>query len=176
MSVEWGVRTFSARPFRSATAVAASVVAVAAAIVSLSINQSMDHLLANPTLSGDPWDVAFTPAEGVPSDDVAQRLDELPQVARWYTEVDDTASWNGGRVHVRVLGGDPAAADYSIGEGRMANAPGEAVVGYGLVDEDGVLIGAIGVSGSAVENDHAVAEAGVKVVGMSELPEHPWRT
>jgi len=45
-----------------------------------------------------------------------------------------------------------------------------------IVDEDGVLIGAIGVSGSAVENDHAVAEAGVKVVGMSELPEHPWRT
>ena len=44
-------------------------------------------------------------------------------------------------MHVRVLGGDPAAADYSIGEGRMANAPGEAVVGYGLVDEDGVRIG-----------------------------------
>jgi uncharacterized protein GlcG (DUF336 family) len=48
--------------------------------------------------------------------------------------------------------------------------------GLPIVDEDGVLIGAIGVSGSAVENDHAVAEAGVKVVGMSELPEHPWRT
>jgi uncharacterized protein GlcG (DUF336 family) len=48
--------------------------------------------------------------------------------------------------------------------------------GLPIVDEDGVLVGAIGVSGSAVENDHAVAEAGVKVVGMSELPEHPWRT
>ena len=33
-----------------------------------------------------------------------------------------------------------------------------------------------GVSGSSVENDHAVAEAGVKVLGVSELPEHPWRT
>jgi len=32
------------------------------------------------------------------------------------------------------------------------------------------------VSGSSVENDHAVAEAGVKVLGVSELPEHPWRT
>jgi len=48
--------------------------------------------------------------------------------------------------------------------------------GLPIVDEDGVLIGAIGVSGSAVENDHAVAEAGVKVLGVSELPEHPWRT
>jgi uncharacterized protein GlcG (DUF336 family) len=48
--------------------------------------------------------------------------------------------------------------------------------GLPIVDEDGVLVGAIGVSGSAVENDHAVAEAGVKVLGASELPEHPWRT
>jgi uncharacterized protein GlcG (DUF336 family) len=39
-----------------------------------------------------------------------------------------------------------------------------------------VLVGAIGVSGSAVENDNAVAEAGVKVVGVSDLPAHPWRT
>jgi uncharacterized protein GlcG (DUF336 family) len=48
--------------------------------------------------------------------------------------------------------------------------------GLPIVDEDGVLVGAIGVSGSAVENDHAVAEAGVKVVGVSDLPAHPWRT
>jgi len=48
--------------------------------------------------------------------------------------------------------------------------------GLPIVDEEGVLIGAIGVSGSAVENDHKVAEAGVKVVGVSDLPAHPWRT
>ena len=48
--------------------------------------------------------------------------------------------------------------------------------GLPIVDEDGVLVGAIGVSGSSVENDHAVAEAGVKVVGVSDLPAHPWRT
>ncbi|ODS01464.1 glycolate utilization protein [Methyloceanibacter superfactus] len=48
--------------------------------------------------------------------------------------------------------------------------------GLPIVDEDGVLVGAIGVSGSSVENDHAVAAAGVAVLGVSELPEHPWRT
>lgn len=48
--------------------------------------------------------------------------------------------------------------------------------GLPIVDEEGVLVGAIGVSGSAVENDHKVAEAGVKVLGVSDLPEHPWRT
>lgn len=36
-----------------------------------------------------------------------------------------------------------------------------------------MLVGAIGVSSSSVENDHNVAEAGVEVLGVSELPEHP---
>src|SRR5512137_172517 len=48
--------------------------------------------------------------------------------------------------------------------------------GLPIVDKEGVLIGAIGVSGSSVENDHIVAEAGVKVIGVSDLPAHPWRT
>ena len=39
-----------------------------------------------------------------------------------------------------------------------------------------MLVGAIGVSGSSVENDGAVAKAGVAVLGVAELPEHPWRT
>jgi len=48
--------------------------------------------------------------------------------------------------------------------------------GLPIVDEDGVLVGAIGVSGSSVENDHEVAAAGVDVLGVCELPKHPWRT
>jgi uncharacterized protein GlcG (DUF336 family) len=48
--------------------------------------------------------------------------------------------------------------------------------GLPIVDTEGVLIGAVGVSGSSVENDHLVALAGVRVIGVSDLPEHPWRT
>lgn len=48
--------------------------------------------------------------------------------------------------------------------------------GLPIVDGEGVLIGGVGVSGSSVENDHKVAEAGVKVAGVSDLPAHPWRT
>jgi uncharacterized protein GlcG (DUF336 family) len=48
--------------------------------------------------------------------------------------------------------------------------------GLPVVDGDGVMIGAIGVSGSSVENDHAVAEAGVAAIGACDLPRHPWRT
>ncbi len=50
--------------------------------------------------------------------------------------------------------------------------------GLPIVDDEGVLVGAIGVSGSSVENDNAVATAGLKVVGVAvaDLPAHPWRT
>jgi uncharacterized protein GlcG (DUF336 family) len=48
--------------------------------------------------------------------------------------------------------------------------------GVPIVDKDGVLIGAIGVSGSSVENDHQVAKAGAETIGVSDLPAHPWRT
>lgn len=48
--------------------------------------------------------------------------------------------------------------------------------GLPIVDKDGVMIGAIGVSGSSVENDHTVATAGAQALGTWELPAHPWRT
>ena len=48
--------------------------------------------------------------------------------------------------------------------------------GLPIVNREGILIGAIGVSGSSVENDHTVAEAGVCVIGLCDLPDHPWRT
>ena len=36
--------------------------------------------------------------------------------------------------------------------------------GVPLKNSDGQVVGAIGVSGSSVENDHAVAEAGAKAI------------
>jgi len=48
--------------------------------------------------------------------------------------------------------------------------------GLPIVDSNGVMIGAIGVSGSSVENDHDVAQAGVAPIGVCDLPQHPWRT
>jgi len=48
--------------------------------------------------------------------------------------------------------------------------------GLPIVNANGILIGAIGVSGSTVEDDHKIAMAGCEVIGVSDLPEHPWRT
>ena len=56
--------------------------------------------------------------------------------------------------------------------GGLITFPG----GLPIVDAEGVMVGAIGVSGSSVENDHLVATAGVEALGSSTLPAHPWRT
>lgn len=68
----------------------------------------------------------------------------------------------------------PGGSLYGIehSNGGLITFPG----GIPIVDDGGVMSGAVGVSGSTVENDHAVAEAGVRAVGQIELPEHPWRT
>ena len=52
----------------------------------------------------------------------------------------------------------PGGALYNIehSNGGLITFPG----GVPITDSDGAVIGAIGVSGSTVENDHAVAEAG----------------
>ena len=48
--------------------------------------------------------------------------------------------------------------------------------GLPIVDAEGILIGETGVGGDTVENDHIVAQAGVNVAGVCDIPKHPWRT
>lgn len=59
----------------------------------------------------------------------------------------------------------PGGALYNIehSNGGLISFPG----GLPIKSEDGTIIGAIGVSGSSVENDHAVAEAGASVVNCT---------
>ena len=57
----------------------------------------------------------------------------------------------------------PGGSLYNIehSNGGLISFPG----GVPLKNKDGAIIGGIGVSGSAVENDHAVASAGAGAVG-----------
>jgi putative ABC transport system permease protein len=144
--VELGARSWTRRPFRTATAIVALMLAVVAGIVTISINAAMDHLLAHPEQTGDPWDVAITPSFD-PAADSADRarfeewLDGRADVAGWYSVFDSRATIDGDRVHLRLLGGDPSAAGYDVGDGRALRRAGEAIVGYGLFDERGWQIG-----------------------------------
>ena len=63
-----------------------------------------------------------------------------------------------------AIGGlsQPGGALYNIehSNGGLITFPG----GLPIMNSDGVIIGAIGVSGSTVEDDHTVAEAGVAAI------------
>jgi uncharacterized protein GlcG (DUF336 family) len=48
--------------------------------------------------------------------------------------------------------------------------------GLPILDKDGVLVAGIGMSGSAIENDHAVALAGVNRIGAADMLDHLWST
>lgn len=64
---------------------------------------------------------------------------------------------------------DSSLFEIEHANGGLITLPG----GVPIVDQDGVLIGALGVSGNSVENDHQVAKAAVDVIGPSDLPSHP---
>jgi uncharacterized protein GlcG (DUF336 family) len=79
------------------------------------------------------------------------------------------------------------ACFFTMGSGELGklSQPGKPLYGIehsngGLITfpgglpiiQNGELFGAIGVSGSEVENDHKVAVAGCKVLGESELADH----
>lgn len=64
-----------------------------------------------------------------------------------------------------IIGGlsQPGQSLYNIEHSNngLITFPG----GVPIQDADGTIIGAVGVSGSSVENDHAVADAGAKSIG-----------
>ena len=55
---------------------------------------------------------------------------------------------------------------YAISQGRAVPSPGGVLV----LDEDGEVIGAVGVSGDTGDNDELCALAGIKAVGFGAAP------
>jgi putative ABC transport system permease protein len=139
-AVQAGVRTWAARPARTLSAVVALTLAMVAGVTALGMGSTMDHLLANPALTGDPWDAVVS--ANAPAEEVEQQLDRLAEIESWYSIVDTRATLPGGeRVHLRLLGGDPQAPGFALGAGRAATAPGELVVGYTLLHDEGWDVG-----------------------------------
>ena len=135
------ITTLTARPMRSAFNVIAIVVAVVAAIVSVSILRSIDRVVLDPALTGDPADVELDPADRFAPADVERILDHDAAVGAWFSFVDDTATIAGSDVHVRAVGGDPATNGFVVGAGRLPSGAGEATAGYGLLRDRGWHLG-----------------------------------
>ena len=142
-----GVRRTFARPVRAALAGAAILVAVVGAVTSAGFISGVNRAVDEPATVGEPWDAeAFTighTADGAADAEagLAAVLDDTPEVAAWYTERESTLTVDDAGYSVRILGGDPAAADFRMGEGRSPTAAGEAMVGYGFLQETDLDVG-----------------------------------
>jgi putative ABC transport system permease protein len=141
LPVAFAMAGIRARPVRAGFNVVAIVIAVVAAVVSLSIVRSIDVVMLDPALSGDPADVELEPADGYTSGDVGRMLGDTPGVSAWYSFVDDTATVAGRDVHVRAVGGDPSTTGFVVGAGRLPEHAGEAAAGYGLLQARGWHLG-----------------------------------
>jgi putative ABC transport system permease protein len=139
--VAFAFAAIASRPMRTAFNVIAIVIAVIAAIVSVSIMRSIEVVVFDPALAGDPADVELDPADGASSDAITRTLDRARGVGAWYSFVDDTATIAGAGVHVRAVGGDPATNGFVVGAGRLPSRTGEAAAGYGLLSQRGWHLG-----------------------------------
>ncbi|AVT35734.1 ABC transporter permease [Plantactinospora sp. BB1] len=136
----YGLGAVLSRPGRSALTAAALAVAVAAVVVGVGFTATVDRMLAEPARSGDPYD-AVVVAGGTDPATLAAALAGTPGAAGWYSQVDRRSTFRDQTFLSRAIGGDPADARFLVREGRPLRAPGEAIVGYGLLRRFGLQLG-----------------------------------
>jgi len=133
-----GLRRAVARPVRAGLAAAAVLVAAVGSIVAAGFIGSVEHAVDDPASVGVPWNAS---ALGPVDADLPALLDGTPEVAAWYTERETHASVGDGTFLTLLLGGDPDAAGFRVQEGDALRGPGEALVGYGFLQETGLEVG-----------------------------------
>jgi putative ABC transport system permease protein len=134
-----GLGPLAARPTRSALGAVAVVIALVGAIVGTGFVATVGVAVRQPARTGDPWNVSVQPSTAA-ADRVVSVLRSEPRVASWYTETDRPAALDGHTFRSRALGGSPPR--YVLGAGRLPSGAHEAIVGYGLLREFGLRIGA----------------------------------
>jgi putative ABC transport system permease protein len=136
-----GVHEAAARPGRSLLAALAVALAVVSAIVANGFIATIGEAIDSPARVGDAWDAAVAPAEGTSPQSVEAVLAATPEVASWYSETSRRSTIGDEVFLTQAIGGDPEAARMEIGAGRPIEQPGEAIIGYGMVNRFGIGVG-----------------------------------
>jgi putative ABC transport system permease protein len=137
LMVVTGVKDVFTRPGRALLTIVALLMTVMTFVFALGMNAMIDKLVDNPALSGDAFDA--TVVAGTIDQEVAERIfarhDEIVAFhGRASTRASLVQDGETLSFQVRGLGGQYDAFPYAIGEGRMIAAPGETVVGIGLIN------------------------------------------
>lgn len=130
-----GVKDAFARPLRALLTIAGLALTVLIVTFTLGMETTIRVFSSDPALSGNPFDMSVT--RGYLSDAAARRILEThPEVSAYYSIKWGYAQVAGqtDSINTRALGGAYDQFRIIIPEGRMFAAPGEAIVGQGLLD------------------------------------------
>lgn len=136
-----GLRDAFAQPARATMTALALGVAVVGVVVTAGFSSTIDSVLGDPAVTGEPEEVRVFPEQGTPPPVVRRALDAEPGVASWFTETGTNATMGRQQFLANAVGGDVAHAGFVVRQGRMIEHRGETVVGYGFLRRFGVEVG-----------------------------------
>lgn len=129
------VKDVFTRPLRATLTITALLITVVAAVFAVGSQSTIDGLVKNSMyFQGTPARM-LVDRKFVGDEQVRNLLAEHPEVDRYYTELPVFGPPAGRTepIYHRVLSDDYAKFDFRIQEGRMIQAPGETVVGSGVL-------------------------------------------
>ncbi|HWM11796.1 MAG TPA: FtsX-like permease family protein, partial [Solirubrobacteraceae bacterium] len=135
-----GAKDAYIRPVRATLTVASLALAAAMVVCVLAFEATIDRLVANPALEGEPWDAevyteAMRPAE---VDRLLASVPELRVVGRRYNF---PAVAEGIVLETRAIDGPPGDFAFVVPDGRGVRRAGEVTLGRAALDALGVAIG-----------------------------------
>jgi len=136
-----GLRDAFAQPARATMTALALGVAVVGVVVTAGFSRTIDGVIGDPAVTGEPEEVRVFPDESAPRSAVPRALDAEPGVASWFTETGSEATLGQEQFLANAVGGDVADAGFVVREGRMIERRGETVTGYGFLQRFGVAVG-----------------------------------
>ena len=136
-----GLRDAFAQPARATMTALALGVAVVGVVVTAGFSRTIDGVIGDPAVTGEPEEVRVFPDESAPRSAVPRALDAEPGVASWFTETGSEATLGQEQFLANAVGGDVANAGFVVREGRMIERRGETVTGYGFLQRFGVAVG-----------------------------------
>ncbi|MFC4784410.1 FtsX-like permease family protein [Nocardioides sp. MAHUQ-72] len=136
-----GLRDAFAQPARATMTALALGVAVVGVVVTAGFSRTIDSVIGDPAVTGEPEEVRVFPAEGAPRGVVPRALDREAGVRSWFTETGSEATLGEEQFLANAVGGDIEDAGFVVRQGRMIRHRGETVTGYGFLQRFGVEVG-----------------------------------
>jgi putative ABC transport system permease protein len=140
VSATLGAKDAYVHRVRTGLTVASLALAAAMVVAVLSFETTMDRLVADPALQGQPWDLAvFT--ESMPPERVDRLLEAAPGVDVVGHRYDVLVMAGGVELEGRVIDGPADAFEFAVPDGRPVQKAGEVTLGRGALEAMGAEIG-----------------------------------